>query len=435
MSKKETQIKEKVLEKVEEAKAVTTAEVSEPPKEEGSFKIKKVTKPKQLGEDKVPKMIKVDLSKPKKEEKDAISIGETKKVDVGEQTGTSEIMDAKGGNTTEKSITPIEDKKEEEIKEEKSDSPIQEITDEEDNTDKTGVDRSTKTTTTLPKQEKILQEDKTQELPENVEKLVKFMKETGGTIEDYARLNADYSNVDNGLLLQEYYKKAKPHLNAEEVNFIIEDTFQYDEEVDDEREIKKKKLAYKEEVAKATNFLEDLKKEYYAEIKLRPGVTQEQQKAMDFFNRYNEDKQAGEVKHERFVTETKSLLNNEFKGFDFKLGDKKFRYGIKDPSTVADNQSDISNFIKTFLNDKGEIEDTRGYHKALYAAQNADTIANHFYEQGKTDAIKDTMAKSKNINLEPRKTASGEIFVGGLKVKAISGLDSSKLKIKKKTFN
>jgi hypothetical protein len=431
MSKKETKIKEKVLEKVEETKAVTTAEVSEPTKEEGSFKIKKVTKPKQLGEDKVPEMIKVDLSKPKKEEKDAISIDGTGKLAEEKQAADMVKMDEQ----VRESISTIEDKKEEEVKEEKSDSPIQEITDEEDNSNETGVDVSTETTTTLPEQEKILQEDKTQELPENVEKLVKFMKETGGTVEDYARLNADYSNVDNGLLLQEYYKKAKPHLNTEEVNFIIEDTFQYDEEVDDERDIKKKKLAYKEEIAKAKSFLEDLKKEYYAEIKLRPGVTQEQQKAMDFFNRYNEDKQASEAKHERFVTETKSLLNNEFKGFDFKLGDKKFRYGIKDPSTVADNQSDISNFIKTFLNDKGEIQDARGYHKALYAAQNADTIANHFYEQGKTDAIKETMAKSKNINLEPRKTASGEIFVGGLKVKAISGLDSSKLKIKKKTFN
>ena len=156
---------------------------------------------------------------------------------------------------------------------------------------------------------------------------------------------------------------------------------------------------------------------------------------MDFFNRYTEEQKRNDAVREGFINTTKNYFSSDFKGFDFKLGDKKFRYGIKDPSTVADNQSDISNFIKTFLNDKGEIQDARGYHKALYAAQNADTIANHFYEQGKTDAIKETMAKSKNINLEPRKTASGEIFVGGLKVKAISGLDSSKLKIKKKTFN
>jgi len=261
------------------------------------------------------------------------------------------------------------------------------------------------------------------------------MEETGGDVQDYARLNADYTNVNNDVLLHEYYKQAKPHLDAEERNFIIEDSFRFDTEVDDERDIKKKKLAYKEEIAKAKNYLEDLKTKYYDEIKLRPGITQDQQKANDFFNRYNEEQKAREASHERFVSETKNLLNEEFKGFDFKLGEKKFRYGIKDPSSVAQSQSNISNFIKTFLNEKGDVTDAKGYHKALFAARNADTIANHFYEQGKTDALKEQMAKSKNITTEPRKTASGELFVNGLKVKAISGVDSSKLKIKRKTFN
>ncbi len=427
MSKKENPIKEKVLEKVEEAKAIVEPTTQEPTKEEGSFKIKKVTKPKQLGEDKIPEIIKVDLSKTKKEEKDAIQVGETKEVAVGEQTGDSAKVDEPISKSSEVSET-----QEEKIE---SDSPLQEITDEEDNSNETGVDASSETTTTSSKQEEILQETETQKLPENIEKLVKFMEETGGTVEDYARLNADYSNINEELLLHEYYKKAKPHLNAEEVNFIIEDTFKYDEEVDEERDIKKKKLAYKEEIAKAKNFLEDLKGKYYAEIKLRPGATQEQQKAMDFFNRYNEDRDMQLARHERFISNTKNLLNEDFKGFDFKLGDKKFRYGVKDPLSVANNQSDISNFIQKFLNKKGEIQDTSGYHKALYAARNADTLANHFYEQGKTDAIKEQLAKSKNINMDPRKTASGEVFVGGLKVKAISGLDSSKLRIKKKTFN
>ena len=426
MSKKENKIKEKVLEKVEEAKALVEPTTQEPTKEEGSFKIKKVTKPKQLGEDKVPEIIKVDLTK-QKEEQDAIQVGETKEVAVGEQTGDSAQVDESVSKSSEVSET-----QKEKIE---SDSPLQEITDEEDNTNETGMDGSAETTTASQKQEEIQQEGETQKLPENIENLVKFMEETGGTVEDYARLNADYSKVNDEALLHEYYKQAKPHLNMEERSFIIEDSFNYDEEVDEERDIKKKKLAYKEEIAKAKNFLEDLKSKYYAEIKLRPGITQEQQKAMDFFNRYNEDQAANQAKHERFVSKTKTLFNEDFKGFDFKLGDKKFRYGVKDPSNVADNQSDISNFIKKFLNKEGEIMDAQGYHKALYAARNADTLANHFYEQGKTDAIKEQLAKSKNINTEPRKTASGEVFVGGLKVKAISGLDSSKLRIKKKTFN
>lgn len=401
-----------------------------PPKEEGSFKIKKVTKPKQLGEEKIiPDLVKVDLTKKPKE--DAIPVGETKKVDVGEQAGDSTKVDEQIQGTIQ-DVT--DEKKSEEIKEE-SDSPLQLITDEEDSTDKTRVAGSDETTATSQEQEKVLQETETQKLPENIEKLIKFMEETGGDVQDYARLNADYTNVNNDVLLHEYYKQAKPHLDAEERNFIIEDTFQYDTEVDDERDIKKKKLAYKEEIAKAKNYLEGLKTKYYDEIKLRPGITQDQQKATDFFNRYNEEQKVRTASHERFVSKTKNLLNEEFKGFDFKLGEKKFRYGIKDPSSVAKSQSDISNFIKTFLNDKGEITDTTGYHKALFAARNADTIANHFYEQGKTDAIKNQLAQSKNINTEPRKTAPGEMFVGGLKVKAISGIDSSKLKIKRKTFN
>ena len=424
MSKKEEKKEEPIIQEVQESQAAAETVKNEPAKEEGSFKIKKVTKPKQLGEEKIPGITKVDLSKPKKEEKDAIPTPET-------NVGDAPIKEQKDSGDGQKVVKELRET-EEEIE---SDSPLQEISNEEDNSNETGVDGSSETTTTTQEQEEILQEEQTQKLPENVEKLVKFMEETGGTVEDYARLNADYSNVNDDVLLHEYYKQSKPHLNAEERNFIIEDSFKYDEEVDEERDIKKKKLAHKEEIAKARMFLDGLKKDYYAEIKLRPGVTQEQKKAMDFFNRYNENQQSSKVRHERFVSETKNLLNEDFKGFDFKLGDKKFRYGVKDPSSVAEAQGDISNFIKKFLNNKGEIEDTRGYHKALFAARNVDTIANHFYEQGKTDAIKDQMAKSKNISMEPRKTSSGELFVGGLKVKAISGLDSSKLKIKKKTFN
>ena len=268
-------------------------------------------------------------------------------------------------------------------------------------------------------------------LPENIEKLVSFMEDTGGTVEDYIRLNADYSTISNEKLIKEYYKKSKPHLDSEEIDFLMEDEFSYDEEEDDERDIRKKKLAFKEEVAKARNFLEDLKDKYYEEIKLRPGVTQDQQKAMDFFNRYNVEQANVETQHSKFKNDTKGFFSQDFKGFDFKLGEKNFRYGIQNTEVVADKQSNITNLIKKFLNDKGEVTDLKGYHKAMYAAENADTIANHFYEQGKADAIKEVVAKSNNITTTPRQTSSGEIFVNGFKVKAINGVDSTKLKIKK----
>jgi hypothetical protein len=216
----------------------------------------------------------------------------------------------------------------------------------------------------------------------------------------------------------------------EEINFLLEDNFSYDEELDEERDIRKKKLARKEEIAKAKSFLEETKSKYYDEIKLRPGVTQDQQKAMDFFNRYNEEQKTVQAQHDKFKSSTKNFFNQEFKGFDFSVGEKKFRYGVSNTEDVANSQSDLTNLIGKFLDNKGEVKDFKGYHKAIYAAQNADTIANHFYEQGKADAVKDMMAKSKNISNEPRTTSNGEVFINGMKVRAISGVDSSKLKLR-----
>jgi len=388
--------------------------MSEEVKQEGEFKLKKKA-PKIKGQGNiVPEVTKVDLSK--KPEEDAIQTQETDDSNVV----VEESKDSSNSETVVEEVRATE--------EEVAESPIELIEDEDNNNEEVTMVGGTESSDTSQEQKEVLPQAETQELPENVEKLVAFMKETGGTVEDYARLNADYSNIDGKALLREYYKQSKPHLNTEEIQFVIEDSFNFDEELDEERDVKKKKLAYKEEVAKAKNYLDSLKDKYYAEIKLRPGINQEQQKAIDFFNRYNEEQELNKVNQSRFHSQTDELLNNEFKGFDFKIGEKKFRYGVKDPVKVADNQKDISTFIKTFLNDKGEVVDTKGYHKALYAARNADTIANHFYEQGKTDAIKSQLAKSKNISTEPRKTQDGNVFIDGFKVKAVSGLDSSKLK-------
>jgi hypothetical protein len=395
--------------------------------QEGEFKVKP-RKMKKLSE--TPKTIKVDLSQKPEETQET---GDTIKVDLTEKP---EQEDAVQVSTADESDAPVEKSEDspsseevvEEVRaaEEKvEEAPvIQEITEEE-------VQEQTET---LQEQvEEAVQEsqDTANPLPENIQKVVDFMNETGGTLEDYVRLNADYSNVDNNTLLREYYRQSKPHLDSEDVSILLED-FTWDEELDDQKDIRKKKIAYKEEVAKAKGFLEGLKNTYYDEIKLRPGVTQEQQKAVDFFNRYNENQQIMEQRTEDFQNRTKTYFNDDFKGFDFKLGEKKFRYGLKDNSSVANQQSDISNFIKKFLNDKGEVSDLSGYHKALYVANNPDQIINHFYEQGKADAIKNMAAKTKNISNEPRQSQSGDVFINGLRVKAVSGADSSRLKIKTK---
>ena len=156
--------------------------------------------------------------------------------------------------------------------------------------------------------------------------------------------------------------------------------------MDEERDVRKKKLAKKEEIAKAKNFLEETKKKYYDEIKLRPGVTQDQQKAMDFFNRYNKQQETAEQQHAKFKENTKELFNNDFEGFDIKVGETNYKYNIQNKDKVAENQSNINNLVGKFLDTEGNVTDTKGYHKAMYAADNVDRIAAHFYEQGKADA-------------------------------------------------
>jgi hypothetical protein len=271
------------------------------------------------------------------------------------------------------------------------------------------------------------------ELPESVNKLVDFMRDTGGTMQDYIRLNTNYDEVDRDVLVKEYYKSTKPHLSADEIDFMIDDSFAFDEDIDEERDIRRKKLAYKEEVAKARTFLNETKDKYYDEIKLNsPSLSQDQQKASDFFNRYKEDQERNVANHDKFKAKTNELLNENFEGFDFSLGEKKFRYSVQNPSQIAEKQSDISNFIGKFLGEDGTITDTAGYHKALYAGANADKMANHFYEQGKADATRDILSKSKNPSTGARQAAPVEgIKFGAYKVKSVSGADSSKLKIKK----
>ena len=350
-------------------------------KQEGDFKIK--SKPKMKKFNNATETIKVDLSDNKKVEEEVIKVI-LKEEDANKKQETANVATDKSAEIVPEVETEVSSG-ESPIQNEEF-SGIQEIT--EDDVEAVHKEVS----------EAVAESNNTgKQLPENVEKLVSFMEETGGNVEDYVRLNADYSAVDNNTLLKEYYKKSKPHLEDDEINFLLEDNFSYDEDLEEERDIRKKKLAFKEEVQEAKNFLEDLKGKYYDEIKLRPGVTQEQEKATEFFNRYNEEKSLNSQKHDRFKKATSEMFNNDFKGFDFEVGEKKFRYGVNNPTSLADKQSELSNIIGKFLNNKGEISDHKGYHKAMYAASNVDKIAGHFYEQGKADAVKEDVNGSKNL--------------------------------------
>ena len=358
-------------------------------------------------------------------------------VDLGKKPEAEAVQE-------EQPTEAVEEKVEEPVQEEQKEEPVLEeiIEDEKNNTEEEGVDGSVEAPDATPEPEEVLQEEKTQEpevnLPENIQELVKFMEETGGTLEDYVRLSADYSNVDENTLLREYYKQTKPHLSYDEVSFLLDDQFSFDEEIDEERDIKRKKLALKEEVANANKFLNETKDKYYKEVKLGSKLAPEQQKAIEFFDRYNKEQQSAEellqqqTKH--FEQETGKVFSEEFKGFNFNVGDKKYRFNVKDVNKVKETQSDLLNVFNKYVGDNKMLQDAGGYHKALFAASNPDKIANHFYEQGKADAIKQMSAEAKNINMDPRKTSSGYVEASGLKVKAISGDDNSKLKFKLKNY-
>ena len=360
-------------------------------------------------------VFKVDLSKPPTEPSD--------EQDQVENDGTDESGVARSDEATE----PAPEQEEVQAESETQESPVlEEITDEEPNEAlKELVDEV---------EEAVEEAEATgQPLPENIQKLVDFMNDTGGTLEDYVNLNRDYSGLDNLTLLREYYKQTKPHLNAEEIDFMMEDQFSFDEEMDEDRDIKRKKLALKEQVAQAKNHLESVKSNYYDEIKNGSRLTTEQQKAINFFNRYNkeseESKKVAEKRLSTFKQKTDNLFNDKFKGFEYNVGDKKYRFNVKNKESVKETQSDINNFIKKFLNEDNTISDAKGYHKSLYTAMNPDAIAQHFYEQGKADALKDSVAKSKNVSMNPRQEHGREIEAGGVKVRVV-GENSSDFKFK-----
>jgi hypothetical protein len=271
------------------------------------------------------------------------------------------------------------------------------------------------------------------ELPENIQKAVDFMNDTGGSLEDYVKLNQDFSSLQDDQLLKEFYKQTKPHLSNDEIDFMIDDSFSFDEEEDTEREVKRKKLALKEQVASAKSHLDGQKSKYYEEIKAGSRLAPEQKKAIDFFNRYEveseENNKVLQSQKSIFDQKTEQVFSNEFKGFEYNVGEKKYRFNVKDAKSVKNTQSDINNFVKKFLNDKNQMNDAKGYHKSLFTAMNPDMVANHFYEQGKTDAMKDSMVRAKNISMEPRK-GHENVIKSGFSVRAVPSESSNDYKIK-----
>ena len=400
---------------------------------EGTFKIKKPTEkpteapavveqveqtgPASVSEDGT---LKLDLSKPV--EPNADTEQETTNVVADQQTESVQEVEAEVPQQPE----PVQTN--EPVQEELESEFLQEITDEEVVEQVEELEEQV--------EQAIVEKDLGIELPENIQKVVNFINETGGSLEDYVKLNVDYNSLDEDQLLKEYYQTSKPHLDGDEVAFLLDENFAFDEDIDDDRDVIKKKIARKEELSKAKTYLDNLKSTYYEEIKGGSKLAPEQKKAVEFFNRYTKENelatQTAEKQTNAFLDKTGKLFNENFKGFDYSVGDKKYRFKVKDAETVKNNQSDINNFIKKFLNEDGVMSDAQGYHKSLFTAMNADSVAQHFYEQGKSDAMKESVSNSKNIKMGARGVHENvKPNNGGWSVRSVdSGSSDSKLKIK-----
>ena len=354
----------------------------------------------------------VDLSKPKTDEI---------KEDNADDSGVVELVE--DADTTKK-----QEKVQPETKTQEEQPTLEEVTEEE-------VQEQTEELTEQVQEAVNEAQETGKAIPENLQKVVDFMEETGGTLEDYVRLNQDFSSYDDMTILREYYKQTKSHLTPDEVDFLIDDSFSYNEEEDDEREIKKKKIALKEQVASAKSHLDGQKSKYYEEVKAGSRLTPEQQKAWDFFNRYNKEskqnEQIAKKQTDTFLNKTNQVFNDKFKGFEYNVGDKKYRFNVKNANEVKTTQSDINNFVKKFLNENNEMSDAKGYHKSLFTAMNPDAIANHFYEQGKADALKESVAKAKNISMDPRQSFSND-NTSGPKFKVLGDDNAATFKFKVK---
>jgi hypothetical protein len=365
--------------------------------------------------------IKVDFSN------NAVSEQSTDEVPVRDESDVSEGMVEENFEPAVEELAREEEPVADVRAEEDVEAPVlQEITDEEVETAAYQLDEQI--------EEAVLEQEKTGvELPENIQKVVDFMNETGGTLEDYVRLNTDYASLSEEQLLREYYQSANPHLDADDIDFMMEDKFSYDEDLDDEREVRRKKVERKQALANAKNYLDGLKSKYYEEIKMGSRLSPEQQKAVEFFNRYNKESEeaakVAEKQNKRFRTESDKLFSDKFKGFDFNVGDKKYRFNVKNANEIKQTQSDINNFLGKFLDENGELKDAKGYHKSLFTAMNADQIAQHFYEQGRTDALKNSMAKSKNVDMDPRGVHEKSTFTNGISMRVVDdGVTTSKLR-------
>ena len=357
----------------------------------------------------------VNLDNPPNLEDNAISERETTEVSVDEPSGDSGEVEPEVREQPEQEVSETPD----------AEFTIEAIEEDEPAQEEAVVEKVVEAPIADPEPQVVL--------PEGMEKLVEFMNETGGTLEDYVGLNKDITTMSPTDTIREYYKKKYPHYDTARIERKMNKEFAYDQEVDEPDVVQDKQDAFQDELFAAQKFLNENRDKYYAELKANPrNSNPETQKAVEFYNDYTKQQEAEKQNVDKFHKLTEQVFNDDFKGFDFKVGESKFRVKVGDVNKTMNAQKDLNNFINSFIDESGNIQNVKDYHKALYAARNVDKLAQHFYEQGRADAIKQSAAKAKNIDMQPRQDAASVVTPSGTKFRVVSGDSGNKLRIKMK---
>ena len=262
------------------------------------------------------------------------------------------------------------------------------------------------------------------DLPEDVSAYFKYKQETGRGIEDFYNLQKNFEEMEDDVVLANYYSSTEEGLDEIDIQDIIEDKFSFDEDLDEPREIKKVKLAKKRELAKAKRFLNEQKDKYNIPLESSGGgLSEEQEKNLNAYrSSLEESKSLEEVNRKKadfFIDKTNDVFNNNFKGFDFNVSDNNLTYKPGTAEELKNVQSNVGNFIGKYLDESGLIKDAVGYHKALSVAMNPDKFAQYFYDQGVANAVDNVSRKSKNINMDMRQQ-SQTVSKDGMKIRPVS---------------
>jgi len=279
----------------------------------------------------------------------------------------------------------------------------------------------------------IVKRNASEELPEDVKAYFEYKKETGRSISDFVKLQQDYDSMNPDSLIASYYSATEEGLDSEDIQYLMDDKFGFDEDLDDDKEKKKKQLAKKRELSKAKKYFKEQKEKYKLPLESREVVSESNKKEVEAYRKYIEENAVYEKeaakKLQWFKEETNKVFNKDFKGFEFVINDKKISYLPGSVEDVKSSQSSIDNFIQRYVDNRGLVKDTAQYHRALSMAMNPDKYAKFFYEQGKADAVDNISKKTKNINMDVRSTPQ-VTSKSGFKVRSLNQDSGRGLKIR-----